>query len=196
MHPSGKSIGSGVHGPDYISTESFYQGENPMKIFSANIEDLRTLYVSNLRKALDMEQTITKALPKLIENSTDPELVSALENHLGETRGHVSKVQKLLEINAEDASTETCKAIDGLTTEASDSIKDATDPAIRDIAIIGSAQQVEHHEIAVYGTLRHWAEILGLSGDADVLEAIETDEINADELLTEISTAVNFQAAL
>jgi ferritin-like metal-binding protein YciE len=167
-----------------------------MKLFSANIEDLRTLYVSNLRKALDMEQSITKALPKLIENATDPELANALENHLGETQGHVSKVQRLLEINTEDASTETCKAIDGLATEASDSIKDAADPAIRDIVIISSAQQVEHHEIAVYGTLRHWAEILGLSGDADVLEAIETDEIKADELLTEISNTVNFQAAL
>jgi ferritin-like metal-binding protein YciE len=167
-----------------------------MKLFSANIEDLRTLYVTNLRKALDMEQNITKALPKLIENAGDPELANALENHLGETQGHVSKVQRLLEINTEDASTETCKAIHGLTTEASDAIKDATDPAIRDIVIIASAQQVEHHEIAVYGTLRHWAEILGLSGDADVLEAIETEEIKADELLTEISNTVNFQAAL
>jgi len=167
-----------------------------MKLFSANIEDLRTLYVSNLRKALDMEQSITKALPKLIDNATDPELVNALDSHLGETQGHVAKVQRLLEINADDTSTETCKAIGGLTTEASDSIKDATDPAIRDIVIISSAQQVEHHEIAVYGTLRHWAEILGLSGDADVLESIETDEIRADELLTEISNTVNFQAAL
>jgi ferritin-like metal-binding protein YciE len=101
-----------------------------------------------------------------------------------------------LETNTEDNSTEPCKAIDGLATEASDSIKDAADPAVRDIVIIASAQQVEHHEIAVYGTLRHWAEILGLSGDADVLEAIETDEIKADEMLTEISNTVNFQAAL
>jgi ferritin-like metal-binding protein YciE len=73
---------------------------------------------------------------------------------------------------------------------------DASDPAVRDIVIIASAQQVEHHEIAVYGTLRHWAEILGLSGDADVLEAIESDEIEADGTLTEISNTVNFQAAL
>ena len=75
-------------------------------------------------------------------------------------------------------------------------MKDATDPAVKDIVIISAAQQVEHHEIAVYGTLRHWAEILGLSTDADVLEAIESEEINADELLTEISNTVNFQAAL
>jgi ferritin-like metal-binding protein YciE len=167
-----------------------------MKLFSANIADLRTLYVNNLKKALDMEQTITKALPKLIENATDPELANALENHLGETQGHVAKVQRLLEVNSEDASTEPNKAISGLTTEASNAIKDASDPAVRDIVIIGSAQQVEHHEIAVYGTLRNWAEILGLSDDADVLEAIETEEIRADETLTEIANAVNFQAAI
>jgi ferritin-like metal-binding protein YciE len=105
-------------------------------------------------------------------------------------------VQRLLEVNSEDASTEPNKAISGLTTEASNAIKDASDPAVRDIVIIGSAQQVEHHEIAVYGTLRNWAEILGLSDDADVLEAIETEEIRADETLTEIANAVNFQAAI
>ena len=85
--------------------------------------------------------------------------------------------------------------INGLTTEASDTIKDVTDASIRDIALIGAAQQVEHHEIAVYGTLRRWAEILGLTEDAAVLEFIEEEEGNADELLSEIAERVNFQAA-
>jgi ferritin-like metal-binding protein YciE len=85
--------------------------------------------------------------------------------------------------------------INGLTTEASDTIKDVTDPSIRDIALIGAAQQVEHHEIAVYGTLRRWAEILGLAEDAVVLESIEAEEANADELLSEIAERVNYQAA-
>ena len=85
--------------------------------------------------------------------------------------------------------------INGLTTEASDTIKDVTDPSIRDIALIGAAQQVEHHEIAVYGTLRRWAEILGLAEDAVVLESIEAEEANADEVLSEIAERVNYQAA-
>ena len=62
-----------------------------MKVFSANIQDLRTLYFSNLKKALDMEQKITKALPNLIEKASDPELISAFEIHLQETNGHVSE---------------------------------------------------------------------------------------------------------
>jgi ferritin-like metal-binding protein YciE len=166
-----------------------------MKVFSANIQDLRTLYFSNLKKALDMEQKITKALPNLIEKASDPELISAFEIHLQETNGHVTKVERLLQRNIGEAATETCKVISGLTTEASDTIKDVTDASIRDIALIGAAQQVEHHEIAVYGTLRRWAEILGLTEDAAVLESIEEEEGQADELLSEIAERVNYQAA-
>ncbi len=137
-----------------------------MKIFSANIEDLRTLYTCNLKKALDMEQKITKALPELIEASSDSGLASAFRTHLQETEGHVAKVEKLLRDVTGGAETETCPVINGLTTEAADTIKDVTDPAVRDIALIGAAQQVEHHEIAVYGTLRNWAELLGLTEHA------------------------------
>jgi ferritin-like metal-binding protein YciE len=166
-----------------------------MKLFSANIEDLRSLYINNLKKALDMEQKITKALPDLVENSMDSDLASAFRTHLEQTRGHVSKVESLLQSNIGESPTETCKVINGLTTEASDTIKDVKDTSVRDIALIGAAQQVEHHEIAVYGTLRRWAEILGRSEDASVLESIEQDEVKADKLLTQIAGRVNYQAA-
>jgi ferritin-like metal-binding protein YciE len=166
-----------------------------MKLFSAHIEDLRALYISNLKKALDMEQKITKALPDLIENSSDSELATAFRNHLEETNGHVIKLENLLNKNAGKVSTETCKVIDGLTTEASDTIKDVTDPSVRDIALIGAAQQVEHHEIAVYGTLSRWAEIIGLSNDVTVLKSIEAEEAKADETLTQIASMVNLKAA-
>lgn len=166
-----------------------------MKLFSANIEDLRTLYVTNLKKALDMEQKITDALPKMIEKSTDSELVAAFRTHLQETRGHVAKVESLLRKATGEAKTETCKVINGLTTEASDTMKDVTDPSVRNVAIIAAAQQVEHHEMAIYGTLRTWANIIGQPDDAIVLESILDEEENADELLTQISDRVNVQAA-
>jgi ferritin-like metal-binding protein YciE len=167
-----------------------------MKLMSAHIEDLRTLYISHLKMALDMEQKITKALPDLIENAADTDLATAFTNHLEETKGHVASVASLLESNAGEAESETCKVVGALATAAADTIKDVTDPSIRDIALIGAAQQVEHHEIAVYGTLRRWAEILGLEADAQVLESIEAEEEAADELLTEISERVNFVAAV
>src|SRR3984885_7937619 len=172
----------------------FQRRTTSMKLFSENIEDLRTLYVANLKKALDMEGKITKALPKMIEKSTDPQLATAFRNHLEETRGHVAKVESLLRDATGDASTSTCKAISALITEAEDNIKDAGDPSIRDISLIASAQQVEHHEIAVYGTLRSWAELLGNDEAADTLEGILEEEKNADELLSTISDSVNTMA--
>jgi ferritin-like metal-binding protein YciE len=165
-----------------------------MKLFSENIEDLRTLYIANLKKALDMEQKITKALPTMIEKSTDPQLATAFRNHLEETKGHVSKVESLLREATGEDSTSTCKAISALITEAEDNIKDAADPSIRDITLIASAQQVEHHEIAVYGTLRTWAELLGEEDASNILEGILDEEKNADELLSDISDSVNTSA--
>ncbi len=162
-----------------------------MKLFSANIEDFKTLYISNLKKALDLEQQITKSLPLLIENTSDADLSVAFQTHLEETKGHALRVQSLLEAHLGEAKTETCKVMNGLSAEASDTIKDVTDPAIRDIALIGAAQQVEHHEIAVYGTLKNWATLLGLTQDASILEAIEMEEKKTDALLTHLSTKVN-----
>lgn len=167
-----------------------------MKLFSAHIEDLRTLYLEQLKKALDMEQKIVKSLPDIIENSTDSELKEALRIHLDETQGHVATVESLLRQHIGEAASVTCKVINGLATEASDTIKDATDPSVRDIALIGAAQQVEHHEIAVYGTLRRWAEILGLDQDAALLESIEAEEENADAVLTDIADRVNTEATV
>ena len=167
-----------------------------MKLFSAHIEDLRTLYITKLKEAVDMEQKIAKSLPDVIQNCTDAELNDAFRMHLDETQGHVTSVEGLLRKHIGEASTETCKVIKGLVTEVSDVIKDATDPAVRDIALIGAAQQVEHHEIAMYGTLRRWAEILGLDQDAALLESIESEEENADAVLTEIAERVNMEATV
>lgn len=166
-----------------------------MKLFSANIEDLRSLYTSQLKKALDMEQKITEALPDLIASSADPQLASAFRTHLEETKDHAAKVQQLVQKNTGSTSAETCKVINGLTTEAADTIKDVKDPSIRDIALISAGQQVEHHEIAVYGGLRRWAEVLGLSDDASILKSIEDQEGKADKLLSEIAGRINYKSA-
>ena len=162
-----------------------------MKLFSENIEDLRTLYVTSLKKALDMEQKITKALPTMIEKSTDPQLATAFRNHLEETKGHVTRVEALLRDATGETDTSTCKVISALVTEAEDSIKDAGDDSIRDITLIAAGQQVEHHEMAVYGTLRSWAELLGEADSAEILDSILDEEKNADELLSTISDSVN-----
>jgi ferritin-like metal-binding protein YciE len=165
-----------------------------MKLFSANLDNLRDLYINSLQKTLDMEQQITKTLPTMIEKTTDEELRSGLQAHLIETEGHVQKVEDLLTNLTGDTGTTTCKVMSALATEGSDMIKDATDPNLRDVSIIAACQQVEHHEIAIYGTLRNWAELLGLDDDAVILESILDEEKNADETLTMASDRVNVEA--
>jgi ferritin-like metal-binding protein YciE len=167
-----------------------------MKFFSANLKDLRELYQNSLQKTLDMEQHIVKALPTMIEKASDPELKQAFEDHLEETKTHVTRVEGILDQAIGETSTIKCKVIAALVSEAEDMIKDAADPTVRDAALISAAQQVEHHEIAVYGTLRTWAEILGETGHAQTLDEILTEERKADEALTGISSQVNRDAQL
>lgn len=164
-----------------------------MKIFSANVQSLTELYNSELRKALDLEESIVKALPVMMEKATDTQLKQAFQSHLQESETHVDKVKGLLATQPESDS-ETCKVIHALVTEANDTIKDVNDPDVLDVALIGAAQQVEHHEIAVYGTLKTWARLLGLTEDAAVLESILHDEKHADVLLSDISDRVNAEA--
>ena len=168
-----------------------------MKLFSANLENLRELYIASLRKAVDMEDTIvSKGLPAMIEHTTDTELRTGFQQHLSESEGHLRQVKTLLNNIAGYDSSESCKAIHALVSEASDSIKDAGDEVVRDITLIYAGQQVEHHEIAVYGTLRTWAELLGLEEDADVLDAILEEEKLADEKLSSIADRVNTEASI
>ena len=166
-----------------------------MHLMSAHIEKLKTLYITELQKALDLEQKIVAALPDMIKNATDQQLRKGFELHLQQTKGHASKVEGLLRVHTGNASTKTCKVIDALVSEAKDTIRDVTQPEVLDVALIGAAQQVEHHEIAVYGTLRHWATLLGFSQDASTLRSIEQEEIQTDQLLTKVSESVNAMAA-
>ena len=164
-----------------------------MKFFSANLKDLCALYVNNLQKALDMEEHIVKALPTMIEKATSPQLKQAFQTHLEESRGHVSKVERILQAYGKDDAI-TCKVIAALVSEAQDGIKDAGDESVRDVTLIAAAQQVEHHEIAVYGTLRTWAGLLGETENAKVLESILAEEKHADVLLSGIADRVNTTA--
>ena len=167
-----------------------------MKLISAHINDLQTLYLSNLKKALDLEQQLVdKGLPGMIEHASDSKLEAAFQTHLEETRGHASKVEALLQKHTGEASSETCKVIHALISEAEDTIKDVTNPPVLDVALIGAGQQVEHHEIAVYGTLRRWAEILGHDDDVAILKSIEAEEGNADKLLSELAQTINREPA-
>lgn len=165
-----------------------------MKFISANLDNLRKLYVDQLQHLHSAETQITKALPKMIEKSSDPQLKHALETHLQETRGHVTRLEQVLKECAGQVDSKKNKGIAALITEGEDIITDATDESVRDAGIIAAAQKVEHYEMAAYGTVRTFAEILGESQQADLLESTLNEEKHADAVLTQISDAANTRA--
>jgi ferritin-like metal-binding protein YciE len=165
-----------------------------MKFFSENLDSLRKLYINQLQMLLSTEEQITEALPTMIEKATDPDLKEAFQTHLQETRGHITRVQQILNEATGEAKSVKCKALAALVTEAEDMIEDASDKSVRDAALITAAQRVEHYEMAVYGTVVYFAEILGETSQADLLEQTLDEEKHADQLLTEIADRVNTSA--
>ncbi len=162
-----------------------------MKFMSANLESLRELYIDQLQHLHSAETQITDALPKMIEKATDPQLKRALDTHLQETRGHVARLEQILRNAEGDVDSKKNKGIAALITEGEDIIKDASDASVRDAGIIAAAQHVEHYEMASYGTVRSWAEILGHTDHAELLEKTLDEEKQADTLLTQIADTAN-----
>jgi len=165
-----------------------------MKLFSADLDSLRDLYHNQLRMLVSTEQQIFDALPTMIEKATDVQLKQAFQAHLQETKVHATRLQNILREENHETDAIKCKALSALVSEAEDMIKDATDLTVRDVALIAAAQRIEHYEIASYGTVRRWAEILGEAEQAALLDKTVQDEGHADQLLTSIAERVNVEA--
>jgi ferritin-like metal-binding protein YciE len=165
-----------------------------MALFSMSIENLHQLFVEQLRDLYDGEQQITEALPKLIDKATNPQLKSALTEHLEVTRQQIERLDQIFSQLGEDASGETCKGMKGVIKEGDDLVGKANDPAVRDASIITSAQRVEHYEMAGYGTVKTYARQLGQQQFAQILDQILSEEKEADEKLNQIAESVNIEA--
>jgi ferritin-like metal-binding protein YciE len=162
-----------------------------MKVFSANLDNLRKLYINQLQMLLSTEQQIIEALPKMIDKAMDTQLKQAFESHLQETRVHVTRIEQMLNHSAGEAKPIKCKVLAALVTETEDMVKDSADESVRDAALISAGQRVEHYEIAVYGAVRRWAQILGETAHGELLDKTLKEEGHADHLLTEIADRVN-----
>ena len=157
---------------------------------------LGKLFEDGLKDIYWAEKALTKAIPKMIKNATSEDLIDALETHLTETEEHVKRAEQVFAIIGSKASAKKCDAMEGLIKEAEGLMEEADEGVMRDASIISAAQKVEHYEIASYGTLRAFAETLGLTEAVSILEETLQDEKNADETLTEVAvTAVNLEAA-
>ena len=165
-----------------------------MRFFSANLDSLRKLYLDQLQQLHSAETQITEALPKMIQSATEPQLKNALQTHLQETKGHVARLEQILNEAKGSVDSKKSKGMAALITEGEDVIKDAADQSVRDAGIIAAAQKVEHYEIAAYGTVRNFAEILAKDSDASLLDQTLEEEKHADSILTGISDSANTQA--
>ena len=168
-----------------------------MGLFTKDIATLHDLYVHQLQDVYYAEQQITKALPKMIEKATDPELRQGFETHLRETEGQIQRLERVFALHDLKPKGVTCPAIDGIIKEANEVAGDVADKAVLDAALTASAQAVEHYEIARYGTLIAWAEQLGHGEAAQILGETLAEETATDEKLTRLATSkVNSKAEL
>ncbi len=167
-----------------------------MGLFSRDIATLEDLFLHGLQDIYYAENQILKALPKLIEASTNPQLKRGLKDHLKETVEQVSRLEQVFEMREEKPKGTKCPGIIGLISEGDEITGNVSDKKVLDAAIIGAAQAVEHYEITRYGSLIAWARQIGRNDFADILQANLDEELAADEKLSGLARSrVNKQAS-
>ena len=165
-----------------------------MALFSMKLENLQQLFVKELRDLYDAENQITNALPKMIDAAHNPQLKSALQEHLHVTHQQISRLDQIFQKLNQKATGETCKGMKGVIKEGDEIISAGGDPSTVDAGIISAAQRVEHYEMAGYGTVRTYAQLLGHQDMAKLLQQTLDEEEQADDKLTQIAQSVNVEA--
>jgi len=156
---------------------------------------LKELYLDELKDLYDAENQLVKALPKLAKAAASEELRSGFEEHLEQTKGHVQRLEEVFKLLGEKAKGKKCKGMEGLVNEGKEMMEEDFEDDVMDAALISAAQRVEHYEIAAYGTVRTYAEILGQDEAVSILEETLSEEKETDEKLTELAQSINMQAA-
>ena len=155
-----------------------------------NTEQLNELLVDEIKDIYHAEKQLVKALPKIAKACESEELAEAIKGHLAETQNQVTRLEKVFELLNTPAKGKPCKGMQGLLEEGSEAVEDQEAGPIRDLAIIGAAQRVEHYEISAYGTARALAEQVGNSQVAKLLLQTENEEKVADEKLSEVAKVI------
>ena len=163
----------------------------------ASIDSMNALLVDELRDIYDAEKRLTKAIPKLAKKASNDDLRSALEEHLQETEAQIGRLEEAFEHLGERAKGKPCAGMRGIIEEGDEHVgEDYEDDDLRDAVIIGSAQRVEHYEMAAYGTAIAHARLLQQDDIVQLLEESLEEEKAADAKLSEIAeSVVNIEAA-
>ncbi|SED49847.1 ferritin-like domain-containing protein [Rhodobacter sp. 24-YEA-8] len=157
---------------------------------------LDDLFLDLLKDVYYAERKVLKALPKMARAAQSAELGTAFEKHHDETQIHVERLQQVFEILGKPARGKTCPAIEGILDEGEEVIESFKGSPALDAGLIAAAQAVEHYEMARYGTLRNWAELLGQDEIAKILQNTLTEEEATDSTLTELADGYVNKAAL
>ena len=168
-----------------------------MSFFGVEFNNLRDLFVYELKDLYDAEQQLISALPTMSQSATDPQLRQAFDTHLQQTRQHAARLEQIFDRIGCERESESCPAMKGIIKEGSEVAKAQGDPSVRDAALIAAAQRAEHYEMASYGSVRTFASQLGMSDVASLLQQTLDEEGQTDKLLTRIAEgSVNPQAQM
>jgi len=160
------------------------------------LETLRELYIDHLRDLLDAEHQLAKALPKMAKAASAPDLQKAFTEHLEQTKTHAERLEQVFQSLGMAARGKKCKAMEGLIAEGQELMEEDAEPEVLDAGLIAAAQKVEHYEMAGYGTLRTYAQVLGMKDQVKLLQQTLDEEGMADKLLTQIAEQhINADAA-
>jgi ferritin-like metal-binding protein YciE len=158
------------------------------------MESLQELFVKELQDLYSAENQITEALPKMAKAASSAELKAGFEQHLDQTKGQVKRLEQIFEQLGTSAKGDKCKGMEGLLKEGEELMDEDAEPEVLDAGLIAAAQKVEHYEIASYGTVRTYANLLGMSKAANLLEQTLNEEKETDSKLTDIAEEINVQA--
>ncbi len=159
------------------------------------LENLKDLYVHELKDLLSAEKQITKALPKMAKAATNAQLVSGFRQHLDQTQEHVRRLEQILQSHDESLRGPKCKGMEGVIKEGAEMIEEDAEDEVRDAGLIAAAQRVEHYEMAGYGCARTYAELLGDSKGAKLLQQTLSEEEETDKKLTKLAkSTINIAA--
>ena len=159
------------------------------------METLQDLFLETVKDIYYAEKVILKALPKMARKATSEHLATAFETHREETEQQVARLEEIFGILGKPARGKKCPAIDGLIEEGQEIIKEAKDDTVRDAGMLAAAQAVEHYEISRYGTLKAWANKLGMDDVAALLDETLEEEKATDLKLTDLAESeINIEA--
>ena len=154
------------------------------------LESLQDLYLEQLRDLHSAERQIIEALPKMIEQTSHPELRQAFELHLRQTEEQLRRLEQIGQKSGQKLTGHKCKGMEGLLEEGEELMKERADSDVLDAALISAAQRVEHYEMAGYGCARTYAQLLGLDDDAQILQRTLDEEGETDHSLTALAERV------